>query len=712
MNFRVIFHSLKPNGALVCQPRVLMGANPCDPNYTLMRLKYASLLVFCMCVAHARAQRTPSFAEVLTLPSVSNPEISPGGEHVVFVKRNTDWENNRYHTEVWLSKHGGKPFQLTHRPKSSSQRPKWSPDGQWVAFLSKRGDKRQIQAIRLAGGEAFAVTHTNQDITGFEWAPNGRSIAFLQNEDDKEKREKRKKKYGGYAVEDKEYLQRRLWVIDFDPARFSANPLPSQLEDSLYEASLKPRLLIDSVDFSINDFAWSPDGRHIAFEHQPNPLINSLFKAGISILDLKTSTSRPLVDHPSYDGLLCWSPDGQSVLYATNLSDTVSNYYKNEKLFRIGIDGQGNRQLAADFDENIYRLKWTKAGIFGLAWQKTLRRLVRIDPKEGGVTTLSDTPNRIMEFSITNDGKRLAFTGNTDEGLTEVYTSGYPIKRAKKATQMSAQIQGWRLGASEVISWKSKDGATIEGVLHKPMGFDPKRAYPLLVVIHGGPTGISTPGSVPSYVYPITQWLNKGALVLQPNYRGSAGYGEAFRSLNVRNLGVGDAWDVLSGVDHLVKLGHAHPDSVGAMGWSQGGYISAFLATNSTAFKALSVGAGISNWMTYYVNTDIHPFTRQYLKGTPWSDKAVYEKTSPMANITQAQTPTLIQHGEFDKRVPPANAYELYQGLQDMGVDTKLVIYKGFGHGISKPKERLAAVWHNWQWFAHYVWGESIEIPE
>jgi dipeptidyl aminopeptidase/acylaminoacyl peptidase len=180
----------------------------------------------------------------------------------------------------------------------------------------------------------------------------------------------------------------------------------------------------------------------------------------------------------------------------------------------------------------------------------------------------------------------------------------------------------------------------------------------------------------------------------------------------VKNLGVGDAWDVLSGVDYLVAKGLVDGDRVGCMGWSQGGYISAFLATHSDRFKAISVGAGISNWVTYYVNTDIHPFTRQYLQATPWQDMEIYERTSPMTQVTNASTPTLIQHGENDRRVPIANAYELAQGLRDNGVETKLIVYKGFGHGITKPKERLAAMWHNWQWFGKYLWGEEIEIPE
>ena len=258
-----------------------------------------------------------------------------------------------------------------------------------------------------------------------------------------------------------------------------------------------------------------------------------------------------------------------------------------------------------------------------------------------------------------------------------------------------------------MVRWKSQDGAEIEGVLHKPADFQAGRRYPLLVVIHGGPTGVSRPVPYSNGVgyYPIDLWLARGALVLEPNYRGSAGYGEKFRSLNVRNLGIGDAWDVLSGIDQLVADGLVDRNRVGAMGWSQGGYISAFLTTkHADRFKAISVGAGISNWMTYYVNTDIHPFTRQYLKATPWDDPKIYADTSPMTYIKSAKTPTLIQHGDQDQRVPPPNAFELYQGLRDQNVPVQLVLFKGFGHPLNKPKANRAAMQQNFDWFNKYLW--------
>src|SRR5213075_2714582 len=165
-------------------------------------------------------------------------------------------------------------------------------------------------------------------------------------------------------------------------------------------------------------------------------------------------------------------------------------------------------------------------------------------------------------------------------------------------------------------------------------------------------TGVDNPLLSADRTYPVERFAAKGALVLEPNYRGSAGYGAKFRALNVRNLGVGDMWDVMSGVDALIARGMVDPTRLGAMGWSQGGYISAFLATNTDRFKAVSDGAGISDCTTYYVNTDITPFTRQYLHATPWDDPEIYWKTSPISNLAKAQTPTLIQHGENDRRVP------------------------------------------------------------
>lgn len=660
------------------------------------------------------AQRVPTFEEVISLRSVGTVQLSPDGKTVAYTVQTTDWNENRYDTEIWLYHEGGKPFHLTHNPKNSSTNPLFSPDGQWLAFLSDRGNKNQIYVLRVKGGEAKAITREEEGISFYEWHPDGKRLIFVKSEKEEKTKKEREKRYGAFETDDQEFTLSHLWQIDFNAE------MPDPSEKPCYETidSLKVKAgclewpkaqRISEGKFTVTGFSVSPDGTRIAFSHQPDPLINSFVKSDISIVDLATKKISPVVTNPSGDSFEDWSPDSKEILYTTNLNDTVSNFYTNSKLFALNVETKASRQLAKNLDEDLGGLSWETTGIYTPMFNKTARPLYRIDPATGAHMIFKNVPEQIFSFSFSKDGQSLAFVGRNGDQLSEVYMSSNGV--TNPITNLNDQLKEWKTAQSEVINWKSKDGATIEGVLHKPKNYDPSKKYPLLVVIHGGPTGIDTPTPVPGYVYPIIQWLDKGCLVLRPNYRGSAGYGEAFRSLNVKNLGVGDMWDVMSGIDYLDKKGMIDKTKMGSMGWSQGGYISAFLTTNTTAFKAISVGAGISNWITYYVSTDIHPFTRQYLKATPWSDEMIYKKTSPMTNINNAKTPTLIQHGEFDKRVPIANAYELLQGLRDKNVPAELIVYKGFGHGITKPKERLAATWHNWQWFNKYVWGEKIELP-
>ena len=208
--------------------------------------------------------------------------------------------------------------------------------------------------------------------------------------------------------------------------------------------------------------------------------------------------------------------------------------------------------------------------------------------------------------------------------------------------------------------------------------------------------------------YPIQIFLSKGALVLEPNYRGSAGYGAAFRALNVRNLGVGDMWDVMSGVDSLIKKGIVDPAKLGSMGWSEGGYISAFLTTHTDRFKAISVGAGISDWMTYYVNTDITPFTRQYLHATPWDDPAIYAKTSP------------DHHHQASQNADPDPARQRRQARAGSRRFRAISWPAGPARPVALyPLPRLRPPHHqaevqsrslqsNLDWFSHYIWGRSV----
>ncbi len=634
--------------------------------------------------------RVPGIDDMVGLKRVSQPAISADGSKVAYVVRKANWEDNAFENEVWLADVESGIARAFTQAKKSSDAPAFSPDGSSLAFLSDRDGKRQIYLMNLSGGESQELTSSEEGVSHFAYSHDGKRIAFLAADPKPEAMKEREKLYGEVTIEDEATNPRHLYVIDA-------------------ETGAARRLTTGT--FVVGDFDWSPDDREIAFDFTESSDPSFGVTADISVVEVETAAVRPLVSQEGPDSSPRYSPDGQQIAFSTVMLEVGSFYYRNATVATIAARGERSVQsILSGFDEDPQLLAWTEAGIFLSANQKTESGLVRLDPATKAATRVALNQPVANGFSFSADGGDVAFVGSSASTYPEVFASPTSGGSARKLSDLGRQLEGLTLGTSEVVSWKSADGTTIEGVLRKPAGYKGGSPAPLLVIIHGGPTGVSRPSLFGgTYVYPMEAWLARGALILEPNYRGSAGYGEAFRSLNVRNLGVGDAWDVISGIDSLIAKGLVDQARVGVMGWSQGGYISAFLTTHDSArFKAVSVGAGISNWVTYYVSTDIHPFTRQYLKATPWDDPEIYRKTSPMTYIKGAKAPTLIQHGDSDQRVPVSDAFELYQGLRDQGVETRLALYKGFGHGLNKPKALRHAMQENLDWFEKHLFGAPV----
>ena len=681
-----------------------------------------------------------TLAESLSRTSIRAPAISPDARSVAYLQRETNWKENEFVWQLWRVDVGsGKAVQLT-RGKKSVASAAWSPDGRWLAFVTEREANviepyaavekdvaakedgksgtsaakpaaKQIWVIAPDGGEAWPLTKSETDVDEFQWTKDGKWIVFTAAEPPNKGGKARKERYSSYDVVEKDYEQHQLWGVDADAAIKTLQP------QSAMQLTSDPALTIKS-------FAISGQSDRVAFSAGHNPLLAFNMDEDIYLMDLPRAagvspgTVTKIVALPGPDRAPMFSLDGRQLAFVTSLGQPKF-FYANTHIALVDIatvvkkpatTAADVRDLTQSFDEDPDAIGWVPGGLYFAATQKMTAKLFQLDGSSWQIQPVSTDDRLIIdEASVTPDGAAIAFTADDATHLTELYISSAKSFAPKKLTDQTAQVSAWKLGSVEVVSWKSKDGTVIEGVLHKPADYDPKRKYPLLVKIHGGPTGVSQPRFLPNdYAYPVQAFLEKGALVLEPNYRGSAGYGAKFRALNVRNLGVGDMWDVMSGVDSLIAKGMVDPNKLAAMGWSQGGYISAFLTTHTDRFKAISVGAGISDWTTYYVSTDITPFTPQYLGATPWDDPQIYAKTSPITTIRQAKTPTLIQHGSADHRVPVSDAFELYRGLLDQHVDARLILYTGFGHGIDKPKSALALVQANLDWFSHYVWNEPI----
>lgn len=635
-----------------------------------------------------------SIEKLLSIPTISGLNISEDGNHVAFVKNTADWEDNTYRNHIWIyEKNKGKCYALTTYDIEGTF-PLWSPDSRHIAYLSVGdGDKNQIFVESIDGDGRVQITDEREGVIQFKWDPSGKAFYYVAQAQESEETRKRTEKYGGFHHVGKEYRNHCLWYMELKaPTDYDRNV---------------PYQLTDGRDFHIHEFDVSANGEKVVLLGTPSPGGEDGHNGGLYILDRPSGELRKLNGDKVLGGSVCFSPHGTKICYMASLRE--KDYYKThimDSTLEIYDLTSGERiQPLIDLDRTIIPIRWTDKGIL-LMWQDKTDYRIGLLSEDGKLDKISKTTDGcIMEASIAREGNHLAYRKAAPNEIFEIYLDG------EKVTTENGLLEGKLKSNREIISWSSSDGLEIEGVLTTPTDVDWNKKHPLLVLIHGGPAWASFPIHSGCFndKYPVESFIEKGFIVLEPNYRGSSGYGNDFLKANYRNLGTGDYQDVISGVGALVDHGIADKDRVGVMGWSQGGFISAFCSTYSDRFKAVSVGGGISNWITNYVNTDLPSFIRMHVGDTPWKDPEIYAKASPMTYIQSACTPTLIQHGERDARVPLPNAYELYKGLREMGVDTELVLFDGMGYSSDKPGIHHAIMKQNLMWFSHYILGESMD---
>lgn len=709
-------------------------------------------------MAKKTKQYQATLRDMLALEFPMNVRVSPDGNKVAFTVRTTNWKDNRYENYCHIYDDATDTTRQLTRYGNVDQ-VEWVDD-ETLALLKANGGKSQVWFFEGGVGEGWQVTEHK---TGVEWFhPFAGGIVFRARQPDKDEKKTRTDQYGKYThfaqeesasavyylgIQERLDYQRQLRAATEDEGKKLVAPI-MELSKLFTEPIAIKEIIVSPTGEALYLNCWQRDDLVYLRETRVFQIRLDAKSALANYLELEKAKqaekkdSTPASDEKdqkedvSYFGKLselqlpkgsrvvAVSPDGTELLISYKERDQM--FYTREDLCVAPVEAVEQApdaatclgvmtNITAAFDREVMTAYWTKAGIFGDYVDGTRIHIARLG-RRGKTTPLKLGMFEFGAFHVSRSG-HLALSGTNAKSFVEVYLARSTNKnkklKVKKLTNFSKQIKGWDLGTVETIKWQSRDDTEIEGVLRRPSNFDPAKKYPLVFIVHGGPTWFSADyllaGEDMRY-YPALQFNLKDVLVLKPNYRGSVGRGQAFEQLNVNNLGVGDLWDVESAVDHLVKLGWVDPEKVGCMGWSQGGYISAFVGLHSEKFKAVSVGAGISDWYTYHISNDIPDFTRDYLSSSPFRDRALYEKTAPISNISNAKTPMLIQHGSEDRRVPLSNATELYRGLKEMDVPVELFIFPGMAHPITRPRENHAVMYQNLNWFSHYLLGEDLKL--
>lgn len=645
-----------------------------------MRKTCLVLIAFLSCAAARSAvQRSVSLDDLNHFQDVSDPQVAPDGRWVLYTVSSADPAADRRQTDIWMvSWDGSQTVQLTYTSDSESSS-QWSPDGKYISFLSSRPGKAkgaQVWVMDRRGGEARQLTEVKSPISAYQWSPDSKRLALVMTERDEPETDAARP--GSTPAPPK--------PIVIDRYRFKQDVIgyvtaKARSRIYLYDiASGKAEPLTGGAEYEEQLPAWSPDGTTIAFVSNRDANWERTANTDVWVADAQPGSAlRKLTVHPGADGgRLAWSPDGSLVAY-TQGSDPRYNFHSTPRLAVASAAGGAARLLAETLDRGVSSPRFSEDG-------RSLEFLVADDryvyletvPLAGGTVERLTGKEHVLQ-SYARAAGHTAVLATSDNAPPEIFALEGGAMR-KLTSHNDALMAELRLGPTEDITFKSKDGTEVHGIVVKPPSYEPGKKYPTLVHIHGGPTAQDTRG----FQYERQFFAANGYVVLAVNYRGSSGRGAAYSESIFADWGNREVADVLAGVDFLVAAGVADPARLGIGGWSYGGLLTDYVIASDTRFKAAISGAGSANHISLYGH-DQYVYLYDSEFGPPWQNLDLWLRFSyPFFKADRIRTPTLFLGGEKDFNVPILGGEQMYQALKNLGVPTELVVYPNQFHGLTR----------------------------
>ena len=659
-------------------------------------MRPASLLVLALVAAPLAAQpQRYTLDHTRKLVGVGGVEVAPDGKSAAFIVIRPNYATDRNETQLYLvDLAGGMPRALTPGRKVVAA-PHWAPDGRTLAFMSPdSAGLMQVWLLPMNGGEARKLTAHPGGVEQYSWRPDGGAIAYgAEDEDPKREGEEKFKTTFEVGAQDiilrKPIRPQHIWVMPVnggDAKRVTSGTWT--LEFVLPPGSPPSGL------------SWSSDGTKIAFAQAVAPESGKLDSTHIAIVDVATGAVTALTPARMFENNPVWSPDGRTIAYWQPRDGKGVLGYENE-VYVVSATGGTGKSLTRAIDRNLFGAEWMPDGTSLLvAGNDRTSTGVWIQPLEGAARRV-DFGDLVVngafgyDITVAKTGA-LVFAATSPTRPSELYVMDTPTAKPRRLTEFNAWAADVALGKMERVTWKAEQFEA-DGTLTYPPDFDPNKKYPLVLVIHGGPTSASKL----SFSSMAQLMAAEGMIVFQPNYRGSDNLGNAYQSAIWNDAGAGPGRDVMAGVAMLRAKPFVDRTRTAVTGWSYGGYMTSWLIGNyPNEWTAAMAGAPVTNWEEMYNLADGSLTVRHQFGGSPWTEgrEKAYQAQSPVTYARKIKAPTLVMSNMEDFRVPPTQAMALYRAMKDNGVETKFVGFAGRTHASGDPvnaRERTK-LWVEW----------------